>query len=97
VKKKFFPRGRAFGKARTPDWRFARVENAVLGQYRLETAQEEQHRGMSVVRSDRPTQGRPEFRSVKTQGADSWNDLTTAGTPEFLNSKAGEILSTSPQ
>jgi hypothetical protein len=27
----------------------------------------------------------------------SWNDLTTAGTPEFLNSKAGEILSTSPQ
>ena len=27
----------------------------------------------------------------------SWNDLsTTAGTPEFLNSKAGEILSTSP-
>jgi hypothetical protein len=28
---------------------------------------------------------------------DSWNDLATAGTPEFLNSKAGEILSTSPQ
>jgi hypothetical protein len=28
---------------------------------------------------------------------DSWNDLTTADTPEFLNSKAGEILSTSPQ
>jgi hypothetical protein len=28
---------------------------------------------------------------------DSWNDLTTAGTPEFLNSKAGEILSKSPQ
>jgi hypothetical protein len=27
---------------------------------------------------------------------DSWDDLTTAGTPEFLNSKAGEILSTSP-
>jgi hypothetical protein len=27
---------------------------------------------------------------------DSWNDLTTADTPEFLNSKAGEILSTSP-
>ena len=27
---------------------------------------------------------------------DSWNDLGTAGTPEFLNSKAGEILSTSP-
>jgi hypothetical protein len=28
----------------------------------------------------------------------SWNDLTTAAdTPEFLNSKAGEILSTSPQ
>jgi hypothetical protein len=27
----------------------------------------------------------------------SWNDLTTADTPEFLNSKAGEILSTSPQ
>jgi hypothetical protein len=28
---------------------------------------------------------------------DSWNDLATADTPEFLNSKAGEILSTSPQ
>jgi hypothetical protein len=28
---------------------------------------------------------------------DSWNGLATAGTPEFLNSKAGEILSTSPQ
>jgi hypothetical protein len=28
---------------------------------------------------------------------DSWNDLTTADTPEFLNSKAGEILSKSPQ
>jgi hypothetical protein len=27
----------------------------------------------------------------------SWDDLTTAGTPEFLYSKAGEILSTSPQ
>jgi hypothetical protein len=27
---------------------------------------------------------------------DSWNDLTTADTPEFLNPKAGEILSTSP-
>jgi hypothetical protein len=28
----------------------------------------------------------------------SWNDLgTTAGAPEFLNSKAGEILSKSPQ
>jgi hypothetical protein len=27
---------------------------------------------------------------------DSWNDLATTGTPEFLNSKAGEILSTSP-
>jgi hypothetical protein len=26
----------------------------------------------------------------------SWDDLTTAGTPEFLNSKAGEILSKSP-
>jgi hypothetical protein len=27
----------------------------------------------------------------------SWNDLsTTAGTPGFLNSKAGEVLSTSP-
>jgi hypothetical protein len=25
----------------------------------------------------------------------SWNDLATADTPEFLNSKAGEILSTS--
>jgi hypothetical protein len=73
VKKKFFPRGRAFGKVKTPDWRFARAENAVLvGQYRLETAQEEQHRGMSVVRGDRPTQGRLELRSVKTQGADSW-------------------------
>jgi hypothetical protein len=52
---------------------------------------------MSVVRGDRPTQATPELRSVKTQGADSWNDLATAGTPEFLNSKAGEILSTSPQ
>jgi hypothetical protein len=38
------------------------------------------------------------FTSFKTQAVlDSWNDLTTAGTPEFLNSKAGEILSTSPQ
>jgi hypothetical protein len=27
----------------------------------------------------------------------SWNDLTTADAPEFLNSKAGEILSTSSQ
>jgi hypothetical protein len=27
----------------------------------------------------------------------SWNDLATAGTPKFFNSKAGEILSTSPQ
>jgi hypothetical protein len=26
---------------------------------------------------------------------DSWDDLATTGTPEFLNSKAGEILSTS--
>jgi hypothetical protein len=51
---------------------------------------------MSVVRGDRPTQGTLELRSVKTQGTGSWNDLTTSGTPEFLNSKAGEILSTSP-
>jgi hypothetical protein len=30
--------------------------------------------------------------------ARSWNGLsTTAGAPEFLNSKAGEILSKSPQ
>jgi hypothetical protein len=72
------------------------VANAVLGKYRLETSQEEQHKGMSVARGDRPTQGTLELRSVKTQGADSWNDLATAGTPEFLNSKAGEILSTSP-
>jgi hypothetical protein len=36
--------------------------------------------------------------SFTTQAViDSWNDLTTAGTPEFHNSKAGEILSTSPQ
>jgi hypothetical protein len=27
----------------------------------------------------------------------SWDDLTAVGTPEVLNSKAGEILSTSPQ
>jgi hypothetical protein len=52
---------------------------------------------MSVVRGDRPTQGTLELRSVKIQGLGSWNDLTTAGTPEFLNSKAGEVLSTSPQ
>jgi hypothetical protein len=31
--------------------------------------------------------------SFKTQAVlDSWNDLTTADTPEFLNSKAGETL-----
>jgi hypothetical protein len=35
--------------------------------------------------------------SFKIQAVlDSRNDLATAGTPEFLNSKAGEILSTSP-
>jgi hypothetical protein len=51
---------------------------------------------MPVVRGDRPTQGTLELRSVKIQGAGSWNDLATAGTPEFLNSKAGEILSTGP-
>jgi hypothetical protein len=27
----------------------------------------------------------------------SWNDLATAGRPGFLNSKAGEALSTSPR
>ena len=32
---------------------FARAANGVLGKYRLETAQEEQHKGMSVVRGDR--------------------------------------------
>jgi hypothetical protein len=51
---------------------------------------------MSVARGDQPTQGTLGHCSVKTQGIDSWNDLTTAGTPEFLNSKAGDILSTSP-
>jgi hypothetical protein len=36
--------------------------------------------------------------SLKTQAMiGSWNDLATAGASEFLNSKAGEILSTSPQ
>jgi hypothetical protein len=55
---------------------------------------------MSVVRGDRLDQRRrglnwpSKRRSVER---DSWNDLTTAGTPEFLNSKAGEILSKSPQ
>jgi hypothetical protein len=66
--------------------------------YRLETAQEEQQKGIPVVRGDQPTQGALEHCPVKTQGGlDSWNDLTTAGTPEFINSKAGEILSKSPQ
>jgi hypothetical protein len=65
--------------------------------YRPETAQEEQQKGMSVVRGDQPAQGTLELRSVKTQRLDSWNDLATAGTPDFLNSEAGEILSTSPQ
>jgi hypothetical protein len=51
-----------------------------------------------VVRGGQPIQGTLEHCSVKTQGLDSWNDLATAGrTPEFLNSKAGEILSKSPQ
>jgi hypothetical protein len=44
---------------------------------------------MSVVRGDQPTQGTFEHCSVKTQGLDSWDDLATADTPEFLNSKAG--------
>jgi hypothetical protein len=42
---------------------------------------------MPVARGDRPTQGTLELRSVKIQGADSWNDLATARTPEFLNSQ----------
>jgi hypothetical protein len=39
------------GKGQRP----ARAAKAVLGKYRLETAQEEQHKGMSVVRGDQPT------------------------------------------
>jgi hypothetical protein len=50
VKEKFFLRGKASYKAKSSDWRFARVARAVLGKYRLETTQEEQHKGMSVVR-----------------------------------------------
>jgi hypothetical protein len=45
VKEKFLPRGKAFFcKAKTSDGRFERVANAVLGKYRLETTQEEQHK-----------------------------------------------------
>jgi hypothetical protein len=51
---------------------------------------------MPVVRGDRQTQGTLELYSVKIQGAESWYDLTTSGTPDFFNSKAGEILPTSP-
>jgi hypothetical protein len=36
-------------------------------------------------------------RARKNFMVGSWNDLATAGASEFLNSKAGEILSTSPQ
>jgi hypothetical protein len=32
----------------------ARAARAVLGKYGLETAQEEQHKGISVVRGDQP-------------------------------------------
>jgi hypothetical protein len=32
--------------------RLARADKAVLGKYRPETSQEEQHKGMSVVRDD---------------------------------------------
>jgi hypothetical protein len=35
--------------------RLAGADRAVLGKYRLETAQEEQHKGMSVARGDQPT------------------------------------------
>ena len=35
--------------------RLAGAAKAVLGEYRLGTAHEEQHKGMSVVRSDQPT------------------------------------------
>jgi hypothetical protein len=47
VKEKFFQRGKASYKVKSSDGRFARVANAVLGKYRLETAQEEQHKGMA--------------------------------------------------
>jgi hypothetical protein len=35
VKEKFFPRGKAFCKAKSSDWRFARAAIAVLGKYML--------------------------------------------------------------
>jgi hypothetical protein len=37
VKEKFFQRGKASYKVKYSDGRFARVANAVLGKYRLET------------------------------------------------------------
>jgi hypothetical protein len=55
---------------------------------------------MSVVRGGRSTSAPRNTRacSFEIQAVvDSRNDLATADTPELLNSKAGEILSTSPQ
>jgi hypothetical protein len=34
--------------------------------------------------------------AVEVLSGASWTDLATAGTPEFLNSKAGKVLLTSP-
>jgi hypothetical protein len=69
VKEKFFLRGKA------SDRKFARATNAVLGKYRLGTAHEEQHKGMSVVRADQPTQGARKLRSVKTRARQlEWPD-----------------------
>ena len=76
--------------------RLARAAKAVLGKYRLESAQEEYVSQWYAVTSRHPRNTRA--CSFKIQALiDSWNDLTTADTPGFLNSKAGEILSTSPQ
>jgi hypothetical protein len=36
------------------------------------------------------------FGCLVSAERDSWNDLTTAGTPEFLNSKAREIFVDDP-
>jgi hypothetical protein len=43
-----------------------------------------------VVRGDQPTQGTLEHCSVKTQGAGSWNDLTTAGTAPSSSTRRRE-------
>jgi hypothetical protein len=44
VKEKFFLRAKASYKAKSSDWRFVSAAKAVLGKYRLETTQEEQHK-----------------------------------------------------